>query len=222
MGVAGVAGNGQSELLEALAGIRPVKSGRIRWRGRDVTDAGRALAAPHAAPRPPPRAGGSAAHGPRHPVLGPGERHPRLPGRAQLPARAPAQPSGRGSQLPAPGVGVRCPASGGSLADLGVLGRQPAEDRAGPGARPGPGPAPRGPAHARRGHRGHRVHPPPAGGAPGRREGGPPGLGRAGRDPRARRPHPRHARRAHRGRGAAGRGHRACHRAHDGRASHEQ
>ena len=37
VGVAGVAGNGQSELLEALAGIRPVKSGQIRWRGRDIT-----------------------------------------------------------------------------------------------------------------------------------------------------------------------------------------
>jgi simple sugar transport system ATP-binding protein len=38
VGVAGVAGNGQSELLEALAGIRPVKSGRIRWQGGDLTD----------------------------------------------------------------------------------------------------------------------------------------------------------------------------------------
>jgi general nucleoside transport system ATP-binding protein len=38
VGIAGVAGNGQSELLEALAGIRPVKSGRVRWKGRDLTD----------------------------------------------------------------------------------------------------------------------------------------------------------------------------------------
>ena len=41
VGIAGVAGNGQSELLEALAGIRPVKSGRIRWRGSDITDQGK-------------------------------------------------------------------------------------------------------------------------------------------------------------------------------------
>jgi simple sugar transport system ATP-binding protein len=39
VGVAGVAGNGQSELLEALAGMRPVTSGRIRWQGRELDDA---------------------------------------------------------------------------------------------------------------------------------------------------------------------------------------
>jgi simple sugar transport system ATP-binding protein len=36
VGVAGVTGNGQSELLEALAGIRPARSGRIRWHGREL------------------------------------------------------------------------------------------------------------------------------------------------------------------------------------------
>ena len=33
VGVAGVAGNGQSELLEAIAGIRAPRSGIIRWKG---------------------------------------------------------------------------------------------------------------------------------------------------------------------------------------------
>jgi simple sugar transport system ATP-binding protein len=40
VGIAGVAGNGQSELLEALAGIRPVASGEIRWRARDGAEVG--------------------------------------------------------------------------------------------------------------------------------------------------------------------------------------
>jgi simple sugar transport system ATP-binding protein len=35
-GVAGVAGNGQSELLEALAGIRPIASGQILVDGREI------------------------------------------------------------------------------------------------------------------------------------------------------------------------------------------
>jgi len=39
VGVAGVAGNGQSELLEAVAGIRPVKSGEIRLKTAPLGDA---------------------------------------------------------------------------------------------------------------------------------------------------------------------------------------
>ncbi|WP_326724201.1 ABC transporter ATP-binding protein [Streptomyces sp. NBC_00243] len=39
VGIAGVAGNGQSELIEALAGLRPVTGGRVALRGRDITHA---------------------------------------------------------------------------------------------------------------------------------------------------------------------------------------
>jgi simple sugar transport system ATP-binding protein len=39
VGIAGVAGNGQSELLEALAGLRPVKSGQIRLKAAPLADA---------------------------------------------------------------------------------------------------------------------------------------------------------------------------------------
>jgi ABC-type uncharacterized transport system ATPase subunit len=39
VGVAGVEGNGQTELVEALLGLLPVEAGRIRVRGRDVTSA---------------------------------------------------------------------------------------------------------------------------------------------------------------------------------------
>ncbi len=37
VGIAGVAGNGQSELIEALVGLRPVRAGTIRIGGTDVT-----------------------------------------------------------------------------------------------------------------------------------------------------------------------------------------
>jgi simple sugar transport system ATP-binding protein len=39
LGVAGVEGNGQSELIEALVGLRPLVSGRLRIMGADVTRA---------------------------------------------------------------------------------------------------------------------------------------------------------------------------------------
>jgi len=37
VGIAGVAGNGQNELIEALVGLRPIKSGRVALRGREIT-----------------------------------------------------------------------------------------------------------------------------------------------------------------------------------------
>ena len=40
VGIAGVAGNGQSELLEALAGLRPMAAGRIRLAGEAVGSGG--------------------------------------------------------------------------------------------------------------------------------------------------------------------------------------
>jgi simple sugar transport system ATP-binding protein len=39
LGVAGVQGNGQTELCEALLGLRPVVSGHVRLSGRDLTQA---------------------------------------------------------------------------------------------------------------------------------------------------------------------------------------
>lgn len=38
VGVAGVAGNGQSELVEVLAGLRPATAGTVRVGGRDITN----------------------------------------------------------------------------------------------------------------------------------------------------------------------------------------
>ncbi len=38
LGVAGVQGNGQTELVQALTGLRPAESGRVRILGRDVTN----------------------------------------------------------------------------------------------------------------------------------------------------------------------------------------
>ncbi len=37
LGIAGVAGNGQVQLAEAIVGLRPVRSGRVELNGRDVT-----------------------------------------------------------------------------------------------------------------------------------------------------------------------------------------
>ncbi len=78
LGIAGVEGNGQRELAEALIGLRPPDAGTILLAGEDIAgwsvaeirNAGVAL---H--PRGSPRAGARA----RHDALG--ERRPRTPGR---------------------------------------------------------------------------------------------------------------------------------------------
>lgn len=41
LGIAGVSGNGQSELAQAIAGLLPVESGRIMYDGEDITPTGR-------------------------------------------------------------------------------------------------------------------------------------------------------------------------------------
>jgi general nucleoside transport system ATP-binding protein len=44
VGIAGVAGNGQRELAEVVAGLRPPSSGTVRIAGKDVTGAGASAA----------------------------------------------------------------------------------------------------------------------------------------------------------------------------------
>src|SRR5690606_15956524 len=39
VGIAGIEGNGQTELIEALAGLRPVSKGSVNFEGRDITNA---------------------------------------------------------------------------------------------------------------------------------------------------------------------------------------
>ena len=39
LGIAGVAGNGQEDLVEALIGLRPARGGTIRFQGKDITSA---------------------------------------------------------------------------------------------------------------------------------------------------------------------------------------
>ena len=169
VGVAGVAGNGQSELIEALAGIRPVKSGRIRWKGSTLADG------PERSPRAMRRLG--LAHVPEDrqrmglvmpfaaresAILG---YHGEAAYNGPLWLRRGAVAASFRRQA----EDARHPAGGRRAAHLRLLGRQPAEDRAGPRA----GPPPRAPAgraaHPGRRHRRDRVHPPAPGGAPRRR-----------------------------------------------------
>ena len=87
LGVAGVAGNGQSELLEALAGIRPLSGGEILIDGEPLPPAEHN---PHAErlDRHRPRARRPPSRRPRHAVRGLRERDARLSLRDRSTARA--------------------------------------------------------------------------------------------------------------------------------------
>ena len=91
VGIAGVAGNGQSELLEAIAGMRQPMLGSLRLEGRTISSS-RAQPASHAPARPASCAGGPAAHGACAGLPGLRERDPRLQRRTAARPRADPRP----------------------------------------------------------------------------------------------------------------------------------
>ena len=186
LGVAGVAGNGQSELLEVLAGIRPATGGTVRHRGAPL--------ALDSITNADDRRDAGIAHIPedrhRRGLVMPfdewessclGYQHEeRFRGPALTLDRTAIRDVAREAIEQ-----VRRAAAVLRPEDRQLLGRQPAEDRdrARDGARPGR--AAGRPADARRRHRRDRVHPPADRGAARPRQGDPAGLGRARRDPGA-------------------------------------
>ena len=103
VGIAGVDGNGQTELIEALTGLRATTSGRFSVAGRDLTGAEHA---PHPRRRGGAHPGGPPAAGTRPRVL-PRREHgaSRLRQAAQLPLRlAPAWKTRRAGQAAHQGV----------------------------------------------------------------------------------------------------------------------
>ena len=199
LGVAGVAGNGQSELLEALAGIRPLSGGEILVDGEKLPAAEHN---PHAerligighVPEDRHRVGlvmpfeacESAMLGFHYePVYGRGPLYDRK----AIIADADAQDGG-----------VRCEASRAAAQDRQFLGRQSAEARARARDRAQPEDPFGRPADARRRHRRDRIHPQAHRRPARRRQGAAAGVRRARRDLRPVRPHHRALRRAHHGR----------------------
>ena len=214
VGIAGVAGNGQSELLDALAGIRRAARAARSCCAARRSPAGRRRGC--CAARTCPRTGcgsglvkGFTAY--ENAILG-YQTEPDYAEHGFLQARARSSISAAAWMR---GYDVR-PLRAAARRAL-LLRRQPAE--AGPRPRDGarPRPAAGRPADPRRRHRRHRVHPPAPDRHARRRQGRAPGLGRARRDPVALRPHPGHVRRHDHRRAERGGGRRAADRAADGR-----
>ena len=132
LGIAGVAGNGQDELVESIVGLRKPASGTVTLDGQDVTDAStRAMTEPRRGLRPgrPPsiRAGAL--------VLGRRQPRPhRLLPQAVRPRPDPQRRRDRGTRAGG-GQGVRHPDAVRDGHRRDAVRRQPAEDRRRPRAR---------------------------------------------------------------------------------------
>jgi ABC-type uncharacterized transport system ATPase subunit len=78
LGIAGVAGNGQTELLEVLGGMIPAQGGTVTLRNRRSTSPASIPTARRAAPAASARARGPSGRGPDHALRGLGKRGLRL------------------------------------------------------------------------------------------------------------------------------------------------
>jgi simple sugar transport system ATP-binding protein len=208
VGVAGVEGNGQHELVECLAGLRPPSAGRVRIGGIEVTrDGARVHTEAGLSHIPADRLKrGLVAELSVAENLVLGRQREAAHGCAR---RAGAEARWRRSTSPTCARPIR--------ARAGRLGRQPAEARRGPRAGPDRARADRRTPHARRRPGRDRRDPPPHPGCARRGARRAARLERAIRDPRALRPHRGAQRRPDRARDAPRRDHRAHARpAHDG------
>ncbi len=212
VGIAGVAGNGQSELVEALAGLRPVNSGRVTLLGDDITHASATeRRAKGLAYVPEDRhAVGTAPAASVADNLAMGHHRTSLSSRGLLP---PAAVRGHARRLIERfGIKAASPEVPASVA----VRRQSAEAAHRARTRPRRPAVARRAAHTRRRHRRRPEHPRPADRLPRRRPRRPARLGRAERDPRARGPGPGDVRGPRDGVVHEGRGGRADARARDG------
>ena len=218
LGVAGVSGNGQTELIEALVGLRGFTDGEVKLKNRSILS------------------GTQSTHPRELRHLGLGhvpEDRLRMGVIVGFEASETAilgyhdDPAYNGRLLSErPKIVEHCRdlmqafdvrARGASAADRLLLRRQPAEAGAGARDRARPGPAAGRAADPRRRHRRHRVHPPAADRDARRGQGDPAGLRRARGDPGPGRPDRRHARGPDRRRDADRRGRPPEDRPADGR-----
>ena len=159
VGLAGVDGNGQTELIDALTGLAKAQSGAVRIAGEDVTrDSTRERFDEGIGHIP----GGPAASRARPRLHARRERRaPRVPTRAQLPIRLVAAEASDRARTP-PLEGVRRPRRDADHTRLGALRGQSAEGRHRPRGRARPTRARGRPADERPGRRRDRVRPQPA------------------------------------------------------------